>query len=188
MGLMAAADGRLVEFRSWILGLWCDGGPAVVPGGRGFHWPRGSFLLGGTGSGWSEWVRDGLDGLEPSASPVSGARSYLVSYRPLAKGEGADSPGFPLPVGSGHGAAPAAHLPWRMAEVTLPSPCGAHPGSSRGLRLGNFTIHERRTENSNLSNCLPSRLPTGARALTGSFSKRKASGSNARGTPAPTSG
>ena len=68
-------------------------------------------------------------------------------------------------------AAPAAHLPWRMAEVTLPSPCGAHPGSSRGLRLGSFTIHKRRTEKSNLSPFGASRFPSGARALAGSFSK-----------------
>ena len=31
--------------------------------------------------------------------------------------------------------------PRRIEEVTLPSARGAHPGSSRGPRLGGFTIH-----------------------------------------------
>jgi hypothetical protein len=51
-----------------------------------------------------------------------------------------------------------------------PQPLRAHPDSSRGLRLGSFTIHRRRTENSNLSGHPPSRLPTGADALAGSSS------------------
>ena len=51
-----------------------------------------------------------------------------------------------------------------------PQPLWAHPGSSRGLRLGSFTIHERRTENSNPSGSPPSRLPSGAGTLAGSFS------------------
>ena len=46
-----------------------------------------------------------------------------------------------------------------MAEVTLPSPQGAHPGSSRGLHLGSFTIHERRTVDMIHNACAPIRFP-----------------------------
>jgi len=42
-GLMAAADVRLAGFWSGILCPGYDGGPAVGPGGRGFHWPRVPF-------------------------------------------------------------------------------------------------------------------------------------------------
>ena len=57
---MAAADGRLAGFRAWILGPGYDGGPAVGPGGRGFHWPRVvlSCSLGWVPAG--QGVRDGL--------------------------------------------------------------------------------------------------------------------------------
>jgi hypothetical protein len=41
----------------------------------------------------------------------------------------------------------------------LPSPSRAHPGSSRGLHLGSFTIHERRTVDMIHNACAPIRFP-----------------------------
>jgi hypothetical protein len=68
---------------------------------------------------------------------------------------------------SGQVVASASMCGWRRSRS---SALAAHPGSSRGLHLGSFTIHERRTENSNPSGRPPSRFPTGADALAGSFS------------------
>jgi hypothetical protein len=60
----------------------------------------------------------------------------------------------------------------RIAEVPPLSPCRAHPGSSRGPRLGGFTIHERRTESPSLSERYsPIRFPSEAGAPAGSSSK-----------------
>jgi hypothetical protein len=50
-------------FRSRLLGPGYDGGPAVGPDGGGSRAPGGPFLLGGEGSCWLDWVRDGPDAL-----------------------------------------------------------------------------------------------------------------------------
>lgn len=61
---MATADVRLGGVLVLDLGPGYDGGPAAGRGAGGSTGPGGGpFLLDGTGSGWSKWVRDGVDAL-----------------------------------------------------------------------------------------------------------------------------
>ena len=122
--------------------------------------------------------------LNLATTDLSDRPRHRLSRCPLRKVEVPTLQGFPCP--RVQAAVPRRRRTFRGGWRRSRAPALAGPpGFEPGLHLGSFTIHERRTENSNPSDCSPSRLPTGARALTGSFSERKASGSNARRTYHP---
>jgi hypothetical protein len=116
----------------------------------------------------TEWATEELN--LRSYRRIRSASSPAESL-PLAEDGGAGTPGLPLDADSG----PRCHASGAPSVADsgghAPQPFWAHPGSSRGLRLGSFTIHVWRTENSNPSGFPPTRFPTGAHTLTGSFSK-----------------
>jgi hypothetical protein len=71
-----------------------------------------------------------------------------------------------------------------VAECGGPDPLALArliPLRTGGHLHGSFTLHERRTENSNPSPCGPNRFPAGARNLTGSFSTAESGAVEAHG-------
>ena len=91
-GLMAGAERQRAPFVTVILASGYDSGPAVGPGGRGFHRPRGfSFLDRRDGLRWSGCLRERVDALPRGGDrigPRPGRLDFQAPFPPAA-----DQPG-----------------------------------------------------------------------------------------------